>query len=228
MSQTPVYAVSDEHVTEEFGTTSSNTHQYRYMEPKVELPSLSDGNKCRHFPFMKLPVGKSTVTCTVSQVRELTFIFTSTEIRLEVYAYLLIATPFHKGLAELDTPTSKGIALDIYCTFNKRTACRRVSPTPGIPLSKGLTPQILRTCRSISQEATPILYCRNLFQFHLRDSPRPWEDERTRKDRLESLCQDLYLDWLPFCVLPTTDWTAERSNAKEAEVSQERGHLDIA
>ena len=38
------------------------------------------------------------------------------------------------------------------------------------------------------------MYDENLFQFQLRDSYWPWENKTTRKDRLESLCQELYHD----------------------------------
>ena len=115
-----------------------------------------------------------------------------TEIRLEIYPYLLIATSFDEGLAELEIPASKAIALEIYCTRNKKTACRRVCRSIDICTSRGLTPQIQCTCRIINQEATPILYRGNVFQFQLRDTYRPWEDDTTERFRLESLYQSLY------------------------------------
>ena len=76
MSQSPFYAARDEHASESWGANSCNTSQERSMEPSIEVPGLSDGNKGSHFPFMKLPIGKSTVAYTVCEERELTFIFT--------------------------------------------------------------------------------------------------------------------------------------------------------
>ena len=66
ISQSPVYAACAEHASESSDTTSSNTLQERSMELKIELLSLPDGDKGSHFPFMKLPVGKSTVADAAS------------------------------------------------------------------------------------------------------------------------------------------------------------------
>ena len=71
MSQSPVYAACDEHASESSDTTSSNTSQEHSMETNIEVPSLSDDNKGSHFPFMRLPVGKSTVTYAASITSEL-------------------------------------------------------------------------------------------------------------------------------------------------------------
>ena len=67
MSQSPVYAACDEHASESSDTTSSKTSQERSMEPNVKVTSSSDHGKANHFPFMKLPAGKSTVAYTVSE-----------------------------------------------------------------------------------------------------------------------------------------------------------------
>lgn len=96
------------------------------------------------------------------------------------------------GWPELDIPASRVIALEIYCTDKLKSACMRVGKSIEIRTSTGLTPQILCTCRTIHQEATPMLYYANIFQFQLQDSSRLWENNTERKLMLESLCQKLY------------------------------------
>ena len=185
MSQTPIHTAPGERVSETFNNFPDIALERRSVEPNIRILSLSDGNNDGHFPFMKLPVGMSTVAYTVSVDQELTLSFTPSEIRLKVYSYLLVATSFDTGWAELDGPASKAIGLKIYTTYPQMN-CKRVGN------SNDLTPQILRTCRNIHKEATPILYYENIFHFKLRYSNRPWENNATGKLRLETLCQELY------------------------------------
>ena len=72
--------------------------------------------------------------------------------------------------------------------------CERVTRTVtcgGI----GLTPQILRTCRAVHQEAGPILYGRNVFGFPLWNLRSAWHLELQRQDwriEAETFCRDIY------------------------------------
>ena len=182
MSQHPIYAAPAEHASKISGITPSNTSQGGSMEPNMEVPNFSDGNKGSHFPFMKLPVGKYTVAYTVREDPELTFILTSLEIRLEVYPYLLIAAPSWSKDAERTRHLSKGVVLDIYQPQRGKIGCRRFNGGVKAHASTGLTPQILCTCKTINQEATAILYGQNTFQFRLSCVSPPWDYDPTKKE----------------------------------------------
>ena len=202
MSQHPIYAAPAEHASKISGITPSNTSQGGSMEPNMEVPNFSDGNKGSHFPFMKLPVGKSTVADTVSEEPELTFIFTPTEIRLEIYPYLLIAVASWPKDVELEKSTSRGVVLAIHRIAGgdgeSEIKCERTgggfSSCPSW-YRIGLTPQVLRTCRAVHQEAAPILYCENVFGFSLCNHVEFWHAKPKRQDlwnEAENFCRDIY------------------------------------
>ena len=206
MSQHPIHATPDEHASKISGITPSNTSQEASMEPNIEVPSLSDRNKASHFPFMKLPVGMSTFTNNVSEERELTFIFTSTEIRLEVYSHLLIAVASWPKDVKLEKTISRGVMLAIESIrgecFESGIRCDRTSYALLNYPSISLTPQLLRACRAIHQEAAPILYGGNIFGFYFWREGKFWDSEVQRQDWwivTDNFCRDIYRNWGNHC-----------------------------
>ena len=197
MSQNPLYAAPGELVSESSGTTPTNTSQERSMEANIEVLSLSDRDKGSHFPFMKLPVGMSTVAYAMSINSELILNATLTEIRLEIYVYLLIAAPPQPKKRKRKSPN--GVVLSIRSTGRRypirNIECKRAVSSDRLCVSLGLTPQVLSTCREIHLEATSILYARNLFHFYFNDvccMYKKWERDTAGKYRLEISCRELY------------------------------------
>ena len=195
MSESPVYAAPGGHVSE---ISIVNTLQERSMEANIEVPSLSDRDKANHFPFMKLPVGKATVAYAASINSELTLNVALTEIRLEIYLYLLIAVPSWPKDVELEENTSRGVVLAINSIgrgYKSEVECGRIGcafiQSPGV----GLTPQILRTCRAIHREAAPILYGRNVFGFSPWEMCNWWDPVLDAKEwwiKAKIFCRDIY------------------------------------
>lgn len=121
-------------------------------------------------------------------------LFIHTEIRLEIYGYLLVAYPSRLR-------PRKSIRVVLECEWHKDQwkmtailntgAIRNPGSRSGDCDSIGLTPQILRTCKAIYREATPMLYSENIFQFQPR---RDYDlmDDGFPKDNLEALCREFH------------------------------------
>ena len=76
----------------------------------------------------------------------------------------------------------------------KKIACKQIKSSGNACARIGLTPQILRICKSIHQEAAPILYSMNLFQFKPGKSLLSSKPNMLRQERLEYLRRKLYQD----------------------------------
>lgn len=114
--------------------------------------------------------------------------FGLTEIRLEIYSYLLIAYPSRFAPRE-------GVTVRVDCVWYedqpKAIAINRTGCHSGVFSSTGLAPQILRTCKAINREATPMLYGENIFRFQpIKDDV--FRHERFAKEKLEASCRELY------------------------------------
>ena len=76
----------------------------------------------------------------------------------------------------------------------KKITCKQISSGSNACARIGLTPQTLRICKTIHQEAAPILYSINLFQFRIGEAPLSSEPNILRQERLEYLRRKLYQD----------------------------------
>ncbi|KAL9062218.1 MAG: hypothetical protein Q9161_009835 [Pseudevernia consocians] len=115
-------------------------------------------------------------------------LFIHTEIRLEIYGYLLVAYPSRLR-------PRKSITFKIKCKWDedqwKTTAINNTGSRSGDCNNTGLTPQILRTCKAVYREATPMLYSENIFQFQPREDDALLLDGFA-KDNLKVLCREFY------------------------------------
>ena len=100
--------------------------------------------------------------------------------------------------AKLQKGVSHGVSLEMYTTRDadqeKKIACKQLSSSGNACARIGLTPQTLRICKTIHQEAAPILYSINLFQFQLGESLLSSKPNILRQERLEYLRRKLYQD----------------------------------
>ncbi len=108
-----------------------------------------------------------------------------TEIRLKIYAYLFVAHPSQLKRAVPNLRASKEVVLKIGHRYTARVS-KWTGGNSEADASIGLTPQILRACKAIYQEAIQILYRENLFSFSIAC--------RHEQDKLESFCRELYLN----------------------------------
>ena len=88
----------------------------------------------------------------------------------------------------------KGVTLEIdYVStrpaYYKRTISKQTSG--GVCYGIGLTPQILRVCKTVHRDATPILYGENVFQFQLIKRQISWNPVTTGLDDSKNLCREL-------------------------------------
>lgn len=79
--------------------------------------------------------------------------------------------------------------IDSYYGSREKILCLRISYDDQASFHIGLTPQILRTCKAIHREATPIMYSENLFQFRSREDAEPIF---IAQDILDPWCRNLY------------------------------------
>ena len=110
------------------------------MGPNVVVPTFSYRDKASHFPFMKLPAGKSISPYATSIDAELILHATLTEIRVEIYRYLLIAIASWPKDVKLEKNISRGVVLLIMSIEREdgkiEVKCKRnisaISCCPGI------------------------------------------------------------------------------------------------
>lgn len=126
--------------------------------------------------------------------------FILAEIQLEIYSYLLVAAPSRLKTAVQKKESVKGVTLQIDyvsphhpCYKNKKTTVFKQT-SAGLCASIGLTPQILRVCKAIHRDATPILYGENVFQFRLKEGQTPSNRGSTGLNDFESFCRELRQD----------------------------------
>ncbi|CAD6578744.1 MAG: hypothetical protein ASARMPRED_008826 [Alectoria sarmentosa] len=148
ISQNSMIILSEQQRYATLNKTSRAMAQEVLIERSMAALAISNDTELKGFPFMELAV----------------------EIRLEIYGYLLVAYPSRLR-------PHKYVTLDIYFTNHTADADRGMVTTSrptggrsGHCTGTGLTPQILRTCKAINREATPMLYGENVFLFQLEES----------------------------------------------------------
>lgn len=126
----------------------------------------------------------------------------SSETRLEIYRYLLIARPSRAPSKE---KASRGVLLAIRCAWpthrKKIIAFKWSRCDPAKAASTGIAPQILGTCKTVHREGISVLYGENVFSFWLAKgllSNPSYPGLQT----LEALCQRIYQN-------PAGDWDDE-------------------
>ena len=166
---------------------SRNACQEASVESNMAALAISCDTELTNFPFMQLAAGQSPSRTHIKRTMTANDCFGLPEIRLEIYSYLVVAYPSQFAPRE-------DVTILVDCAWYedqpKAVAIKRTGRHKGVFTSTCLAPQILRTCKAINREATPILYGENTFRF------QPIKDEVFRYERfakgiLEALCRAL-------------------------------------
>ena len=162
------------------------------IEANLAAPAVSVETKLNAFPFMKLAVGQSSSLTHYEHMVSANGCFMFAEIRLEIYSYLLVASP---SRAKSKEKVSRGVVLTIGMTLHEDQIIPYASKLDrsGVDsFTTDLTPQILRTCKAIHREAAAILYGKNVFQFRFRKFQLQGSYSGWDRFNLEALWGDFY------------------------------------